>query len=293
MVLTRVRAAYRQFHGAGCRLPGRAWRSFGRWNRACAPLRTRVHGVLVEFTHSVVVVTGAVRGSARGWRAPLAPVARGPLSSPTAMATRPRVAADVGGASACLDVREPDALAALVDEVEERHDPIRLFCSNAGILGQGGVEDTDERLGALWDVHVLSHIRAARAVLPRMIARGAGYLLNIASAAGLLAQIGSLGYTVTKAADIALSGWLAITHWHQGIRVSVLCPQSVRSNLLANSPVAADSLDALKNVVMSPQLEPDAVGELCFDAMRDERFLILPNPEVEQYARRKHEDIDR
>jgi NAD(P)-dependent dehydrogenase (short-subunit alcohol dehydrogenase family) len=203
------------------------------------------------------------------------------------------VAADVGGVAVTLDVRDGSALENLVAGVEDEHGPIRLFCSNAGILGQGGVEDTDERLQALWEIHVLSHVHAARAVLPRMIACGAGYPLNTASAAGMLAQIGSMGYTVTKAADIALSEWLAITHRHQGIRVSVLCPQSVRSNLLANSPVSANSLDGLRNVITAPPLHPDAVGEFCFDAMRDEQFLILPNPEVAQYSQRKHTDIDR
>jgi len=272
--------------GRGCR--------FDRWNQLYRRLRTWVHGVWVEFKNSVVVVTGGGSGIGEG----LAHAARAHGARTVVVADRDgyqaaRVAAEIGGVSASLDVRKANALAALVDEVEEKHGPIRLFCSNAGILGQGGVEDTDERIGMLWDVHVLSHIRAARAVLPRMIARGAGYLLNTASAAGMLAQVGSMGYTVTKAADIALSEWLAITHWHQGIRVSVLCPQSVRSNLLANSPVPAGSVDALKSVITGLQLEPDVVGELCFAAMREERFLILPNPEVAEYTRRKHEDIDR
>lgn len=204
-----------------------------------------------------------------------------------------RVAADVGGVAVALDVRDEASLRHLVDRTEERFGRIDLFCSNAGILGDGGVEDSDERIQALWDIHVVSHIHAARAVLPGMIARGRGYLLNTASAAGLLAQVGSMAYTVTKAADIALSEWLAITHHHQGVRVSVLCPQSVATNLLENSPVDAASLAGLKTVLTEPPLEPDEVGELCFDAMRDERFLILPNPEVEGFARHKAEDRDR
>jgi NAD(P)-dependent dehydrogenase (short-subunit alcohol dehydrogenase family) len=154
------------------------------------------------------------------------------------------VAADVDGLAVALDVRGSDALAHLVTSVENDHEPIKLFCSNAGILGQGGVEDADERVQALWEIHVRSHIHAARTVLPGMIARGEAYLLNTTSAAGLLVQIGPMAYTVTKAVDIALSEWLAIIHWHQGIRVSVLCPQSVSSNLLINSPVSPDSLAA-------------------------------------------------
>ena len=124
--------------------------------------------------------------------------------------------------------------------------PIDLFCSNAGFVTQGGVEESDEVLQALWEVHVLAHVHAARAVLPSMIAQGEGYLLNTASAAGLLTQVGSMGYTITKHAAVALAEWLAITHHHQGIRVSVLCPQAVRTNITANSPdarVADPSVD--------------------------------------------------
>jgi NAD(P)-dependent dehydrogenase (short-subunit alcohol dehydrogenase family) len=248
----------------------------------------------MEFTDGVVVVTGGGSGIGEGLaRTAHRRGARHVVVADIHGDQAERVAADVDGLAVTLDVRDEDSLRRLVEQVEQRFGGIDLFCSNAGILGSGGVEDTDDRLQALWDIHVLSHIHAARAVLPGMIARGRGYLLNTASAAGLLAQIGSMGYTITKAADIALSQWLAITHHHQGIRVSVLCPQSVASNLLANSPVSTQSLDGLKAVITDPPLQPDAVGEMCFDAMGEEQFMILPNPEVAIYSRRKSEDIDR
>jgi NAD(P)-dependent dehydrogenase (short-subunit alcohol dehydrogenase family) len=159
-----------------------------------------------------------------------------------------RVAAVVGGTAAGTDVRNETAVRALVELTEDAHGPIGLFASNAGYVTAGGLEDSNERIQAMWEVHVMAHIYAARAVLPQMIANGSGYLLNTASAAGLLAQIGSLSYSVTKHAAISLAEWLAITHHHQGIRVSVLCPQAVRTNILENSPDAAiaewDGFDA-------------------------------------------------
>jgi NAD(P)-dependent dehydrogenase (short-subunit alcohol dehydrogenase family) len=248
----------------------------------------------MEFSGGVVVVTGGGSGIGEC----LARTARNRGARQVVVADihgdqAERVANEVDGVAVTLDVRDEGALAGMVGMIEGRYGAIDLFCSNAGILGNGGVEDSDERLQALWEIHVLSHVHAARAVLPGMIARGHGYLLNTASAAGLLAQIGSMGYTVTKAADIALSQWLAITHHHQGIRVSVLCPQSVQTNLLANSPVSTQSLDGLKSVLIDTPLQPAEVGELCFDAMRDERFLILPNPEVAVFSQRKSENIDR
>ncbi len=151
-------------------------------------------------------------------------------------------------------------------------------------------------LQALWEVHVLAHVHAARAVLPSMIARGQGYLLNTASAAGLLTQVGSLGYTITKHAAVALAEWLAITHHHQGIRVSVLCPQAVRTNITQNSPdprVAEPSDEPLGVSSTDAVLEAEDVARLCMEAMAEERFWVLPHPDVAQYVTQKAQDIDR
>lgn len=146
----------------------------------------------------------------------------------------------------------------------------------------------------------MAHIYAARAVLPSMIARGEGYLLNTASAAGLLTQIGSMSYSVTKAAAVSLAEWLAVTHHHQGIRVSVLCPQAVRTNIVRNSPdfggtgaLAADG--ELDGGVAGGDgvLEASDVAAICIEAIRDERFLVLPHAEVATYVQRKATDRDR
>jgi short-subunit dehydrogenase len=172
-----------------------------------------------------------------------------------------------------------------------------VFCSNAGFVTQAGLEEPDEILQALWEVHVMAHVHAARAVLPSMIARGEGYLLNTASAAGLLTQVGSLGYTITKHAAVALAEWLAITHHHQGIRVSVVCPQAVRTNIVANSPDARvsdpDADGPLAVPLTEGVVEADEVARLCLEAMAAERFLVLPHPEVADFVRQKADDIDR
>ncbi len=141
----------------------------------------------------------------------------------------------------------------------------------------------------------MSHIYAARAVLPSMIANGEGYLLNTASAAGLLSQIGSMSYSVTKSAAVSLAEWLAITHHHQGIRVSVLCPQAVRTDIIANSPDSLGTDDDIDLGVAGGDgvLEADDVARICLEAMAEERFHILPHPEVATYVERKATDVDR
>lgn len=176
---------------------------------------------------------------------------------------------------------------------EDAHGPIDLFCSNAGFVTSGGLEDTNEAINLMWDVHVMSHIYAARAVLPAMIARGEGYLLNTASAAGLLTQIGSMSYAVTKHAAVALAEWISVTHHHQGIGVSVLCPQAVRTNILANSPDRSDDDLGDSSAATDGVLEPDDVAAMCLDAVKEGRFWVLPHPEVADYVKRKADDIDR
>lgn len=215
-----------------------------------------------------------------------------------------RVADNIAGSSSTataahgLDVSDESAIRQLVIDTEDGFGPIDVFCSNAGFVTTAGLEESNEILNKMWDVHVMAHIYAARAVLPSMIARGEGYLLNTASAAGLLTQIGSLGYAITKHASVALAEWLAITHHHQGIGVSVLCPQAVRTNIVANSPGEyAGNLgdDDLEGGVAGGDgvLEPAVVARQCLDAMAESRFWVLPHPEVAEYVVRKATDIDR
>jgi NAD(P)-dependent dehydrogenase (short-subunit alcohol dehydrogenase family) len=185
---------------------------------------------------------------------------------------------------ACNVTDEADIIA-LVDWVIDRHGRIDLFCSNAGAGGAGVLTDADNAVWqSQWELHVMSHVYAARAVLPGMLAQGSGYLLNTASAAGLLAALGSGPYSVTKAAAVKLAEFLAITHGDDGIGVSVLCPQGVNT-AMAPKQLGDGQTDGI--------IEPEVLAQCVIDALAKERFHVLPHAEVEDYVRRKGDDIDR
>ena len=195
------------------------------------------------------------------------------------------VAEEVGGIAFETDVSKEADIKLMIDTVEAEQGPIDLFCSNAGIGIGGGAEAPDEAWQRIWDINVMAHVWAARHMVPLMAARGEGYLLNTASAAGLLSQIGSAPYAVTKHAAVGLAEWLAITHGDKGIRVSVLAPQAVRTAMTAGNPDGVASVDGM--------IEPEAVAEACVRAIEAEDFLILPHPEVLEYMRRKATDYNR
>ncbi len=206
-----------------------------------------------------------------------------------------RVAALVDGEALEIDVSDADAYTAAIKAIEDAHGPVGLFCSNAGYVTSAGLEDTNESVDKMWQVHVMAHITAARAVLPSMIANGGGHLLQTASAAGLLSQIGSMAYSVTKHAAIALAEWISISHDHQNIGVSVLCPQAVRTNILHNSPDRIEDPDGDGFGVAAGDgiLEPVDVANLSLDAVEQGRFWVLPHPEVAEYHKRKATDVER
>jgi len=191
----------------------------------------------------------------------------------------------VGGVAVTTDVSREADIQALIEMVETDHGPIDLFCSNAGIGVGGGAEAPNEAWQRIWDINVMAHVWAARHLVPRMAARGGGYLLNTASAAGLLSQIGSAPYAVTKHAAVGLAEWLSITHGDQGIKVSVLCPQAVRTAMTAGNPDGVASIDGM--------MEPEVLAESVVRAIEAEEFLILPHPEVLQYMRNKTENYGR
>ena len=194
------------------------------------------------------------------------------------------VAERIGGVSRTVDVGVEGDLAALIDRTETEHGPIDLFCSNAGIGIGEGLDAPDDVWDGIWRVNTMAHVWVARHLVPKMIARGGGYLLNTASAAGLLTQIGSVTYAVTKHAAVALAEWIAVTHGRDGIKVSVLCPQAVRTAMTAEGPGVA-GVDGM--------IEPEQVADAVIDALREERFLVLPHLQVAEYMRRKATDYDR
>ena len=186
----------------------------------------------MELRDKIAVVTGGASGIGEG----LAERFHAAGAAHVVVADRDEggakaVAARIGGTGVGLDVSDEAAVRDLVATTEREHGPIDLFVSNAGYVTMGGLETPNEDLQRMWEVHVLSHLYAARAVVPHMIEQGGGYLLNTASAAGLLTQIGSLAYAVTKHAAVSLAEWIAVTHGRQGSKVSVLCPQAVATNI--------------------------------------------------------------
>jgi NAD(P)-dependent dehydrogenase (short-subunit alcohol dehydrogenase family) len=184
------------------------------------------------------------------------------------------------------DVTKEAEVQALVDTTEARFGPVDLFCSNAGVISLGGPEASDAEWKRSMDVNVMAHVYAARILVPRMIERGGGYLLQTASAAGLLTQLGSAPYSVTKHAALALAEWLAITYGEQGLKVSVLAPQAVRTAMTAG--VVDGGVAGVDGM-----LEPDAVADAVVAGLDEESFLILPHPQVLEYFQRKASDYER
>jgi NAD(P)-dependent dehydrogenase (short-subunit alcohol dehydrogenase family) len=242
----------------------------------------------MKLAGKVAVVTGGASGIGRALCRRFAiEGARGIVVADLDTAGAEQVAHETGGLPVSADVgREPDIIR-LVEQATSAYGAIDLFCSNAGIAIDGGVSVADFEWQRIWSINCMAHVYAARAVLPGMLERGEGYLLQTASAAGLLSQIGSAPYSVTKHAAVAFAEWLAITYRDRGIRVSCLCPQGVRTNMLAG----VDSGTA--RFLLEGALEPEQVADAVVASLADERFLILPHPEVATYERRRAEDRDR
>lgn len=240
----------------------------------------------MELQDRVAVITGGAGGIGRAMaRAFLDQGARAVMLADLDEASVTGAAAELGCDGMACDVTREEQIVALVDATIARHGKIDLFCSNAGAGGPGVLTDAPNELWQKqWELHVMAHLYAARAVLPSMLARGEGYLLNTASAAGLLAALGSGPYTVSKAAAVKLAEFLAITHGDDGIRVSVLCPQGVNT-AMAPRNLGDGQTDGI--------IEPEQLARTVVETIREERFYVLPHPEVEEYVRRKGDNIDR
>jgi NAD(P)-dependent dehydrogenase (short-subunit alcohol dehydrogenase family) len=198
-----------------------------------------------------------------------------------------RVAEGIGGIAIETDVARESDIARLVMQTVSDAGPIDLFCSNAGIAITGGEETANAQWQRAWDVNLMAHVYAARHVLPAMVERGSGYLLQTVSAAGLLTHIQSATYAVTKHASLAFAEWLAVAYADRGIRVSALCPQGVRTDMLRRAAEEG------RGFLVDGAIEPEQVADEVVKGLADERFLILPHPEVAEYFRRKATDYDR
>ena len=247
----------------------------------------------MEIRDAVVVVTGA--GSGIGAALARRFAAQGATAVVVAdrdAAAAGSVADEIGAIAEATDVTDEESVRALVARAEERFGRIDLFCSNAGVSTGLGLDAPDDVWRQAFDVHLMAHVYAARAVLPGMLERGRGYLLNTASAAGLLTSPGDAPYTVTKHAAVAFGEWLAVHYGDQGIGVSVLCPLGVATPMLMG-PLDAGHAAARAVAASGEIIAPEQVADAVVAGITAERFLILPHPEVGTFWAQKAGDPDR
>src|SRR5262245_4508323 len=236
----------------------------------------------------VVVVTGAASGIGRAMARRFAQDGGRVVVADLDAAGARAVASEIGGIAVTGDVSRDADVQALVVSAESAYGPIDLFCSNAGINPGGDPLTTPlDVWQRQWDVNVMAHVHAVRAVLPGMLARGSGYLLHTASMAGILTTLRNLPYSVTKHAVVGLAEWLSITYHHRGIRVSCLCPLGVRT------PMLGDPASPVAQATVGPVKEPDEVADMVVAALAEERFLILTDPIAQEWMDRKARDLER
>jgi NAD(P)-dependent dehydrogenase (short-subunit alcohol dehydrogenase family) len=242
----------------------------------------------MEMKGKVIVVTGGASGIGAALVRRFAQEgAAGIVVADLDLAAAQTVAAGVGGLAIRTDVSNEGDVQSLIEQATARFGRVDVLCSNAGIALRGGVQADNADWQRIWEVNLMAHVYGARAVLPQMLERGEGYLLQTASAAGLLSHPESALYAVTKHAAVSLAEWLSIQYGDKGIRVSCLCPQGVRTPMLVGKEGDRKTF-LLEGSVSAEQVADDVV-----QAMRAERFLVLPHPEVLDFLRGKTADIDR
>jgi NAD(P)-dependent dehydrogenase (short-subunit alcohol dehydrogenase family) len=244
----------------------------------------------MKLAGKVAVVTGGGTGIGRALcRRFAAEGARAVVVADVNATTAAEVAGEIGGTAIPCDVSREADVARLVADTIAQHGGIDLFCSNAGVAVNGDEHTPDAEWARCWDINVMAHVYAARAVVPHMLERGAGYLLQTVSAAGLLTHPQSATYAVTKHASLAFAEWLSLTYGDRGITVSALCPQGVRTDMLRRAEAEA----ARRSFLLDTAIEPEQLADDVVKGLDAEKFLILPHAEVAEYVRRKASDPDR
>jgi NAD(P)-dependent dehydrogenase (short-subunit alcohol dehydrogenase family) len=240
----------------------------------------------MDIQGKVAIVTGAASGIGRATAKRFAAEgARGVVLADLDLTKTQAVASEFGGLAVACDVSVESDIQALVKAAKDKYGQVDIFFSNAGILGrEGGFNLEDELWEKMWKIHTMAHVWAARAVVPDMLKQGGGYFLTTASAAGLLNIIESAPYGVTKHSAVAFAEWMRITYGRQGLSVSCLCPQAVRTGMVTGDGGSA-GLDGI--------LSPEQVADVIVSTMREEAFLILPHPEVATYFKAKANDYGR
>jgi NAD(P)-dependent dehydrogenase (short-subunit alcohol dehydrogenase family) len=242
----------------------------------------------MQIQGKVVIVTGGANGIGRALcHAFAAAGAKAVVVSDIDQAGAQKVAAEIKGAALPANVASEAEVQKLVNDATSQFGQVDIFCSNAGIGVPGGLDSSASDWQRSWEVNVMAHVYAARAVMPQMLARKEGYLVQTVSAAGMLTQLGSAPYAVTKHAAMAFAEWLAITYGDQGLRVSALCPQGVKTDMLKRAEFGGGAF------LLEGALEPEQVAADVIKAVTEERFLILPHPEVAKYFVNKATDYER
>jgi NAD(P)-dependent dehydrogenase (short-subunit alcohol dehydrogenase family) len=242
----------------------------------------------VEVKDKIIVITGGGSGIGRALAVRFhAGGAKKIVAVDINLSNAEDTAQMVDGVAMMADVAVEADIQRVIEDTESTLGPIDLFCSNAGVGMGENIDSPNEEWQTIWDINVMSHVYAARHLVPRMVSRGGGYFLNTSSAAGLLNQIGGAAYGVTKHAAVGFGEWLAIHHKHEGIKVSMLCPQAVRT------PMTAIDNDAVAAAANNGMIEPEELAETVVEELRKESFLILPHPVVLDYMRNKTTDYDR
>ncbi|GAB3543659.1 NAD(P)-dependent dehydrogenase (short-subunit alcohol dehydrogenase family) [Actinopolyspora lacussalsi] len=240
----------------------------------------------MRLAGSVAVITGAGNGIGASMSREFASRGASVVVNDIDGAAAREVAEEVGGTAVVGDAASESGARELVETALERHGGIDLFCANAGVATAGGPETPEEDWDRAWQINVMSHVRAARAVLPHWLEAGSGHFLATVSAAGLLTMLGAAPYSVTKHASLGFAEWLSVTYADRGITVQALCPQGVRTGMLAESGETG------RRLLDADAVEPTKVAEVVADSLGGE-FLILPHPEVAGHYVQRATDPDR